>query len=206
MRAGSLLRALAAGSRLAASLPAGLLFAIAALLVPALALADPHTGVGLFGGLAVHKGNVQLADGEVFGFTSSGPDAGIEYQRVLTPELSLAGFAEGSLERVDGDASQFYGGASHGVLGIQLRYWEGAKWVGAHVGAYSEALAAKSGSGATDTQASGWGGGLAGGWEGDSGWLVMGRVDLAQVAYTNAVHGLTGIRLIVGYRWRQAAP
>ena len=187
-----------AGTLLAASL-----LGAAALLGPTLARADPHSGLGLMGGFVAHKGNVQVADGEVFGFTSSGLDAGVEYQRVLTPEFSLVGFAAGSLESVGGDASQLYSTAGHGYLGVQLRYWEGGKFVGAQVGAYSEVLLPKPGAGATQTQASGWGVGVAGGFENGNGWFLAGQVDLAQVAYTNAVHGLTGVRLNIGYRFRQ---
>jgi hypothetical protein len=167
------------------------------------AKADPRSGAAVFGGIAVHQGYVKTAGGRASGFLSSGLDAGAEVQQVLGREWSVAGFAQTSAESVAGDAARTYSLASHGILGGEARYWEGAKYVGVHLGAYSEALAAKSGSGAKDTQAVGWGLGLSWGWEGDSGWFAAGQLDLAEVAYTNAVHTLTGIRAHVGYRWKR---
>lgn len=167
------------------------------------ALAEPHSGPGVFGGLAAHQGEVKLATGGTSGFLSSGLEGGAEYQQVVSRDWSLVGFAQTSAETVAGDAGKSYALASHTIAGAEARYWEGPKYVGLHLGGYAEALAAKSKAGAKDTQAYGWGLGLSWGWEGDGGWFAAGQLDLAEVAYSNATHALTGIRVHLGYRWRR---
>jgi hypothetical protein len=168
------------------------------LAMPGAASADPHAGVGVFAGLAAHNGDVALANGGASGFLSAGLDLGGEYQWVLSREFTLAALAQTSAESVSGDAAKTYTFATHNILAPELRYWNGAKFVAIHAGAYAEALTDKSGK---LTQATGWGLGLAGGWEGEAGWFWEAQLDLAQVAYVNAVHGLTGARVHVGYRW-----
>jgi hypothetical protein len=165
--------------------------------------ADPQQGPALIGGVAIHKGDVVVANSQVTDFVSGGLSVGVEYQWVLSPEFTWATYGQTSVEAIDGSAAKSYEATFHNALGAEFRYWEGSKYVGVHGAAYQEAMLAKSGTGAKNTQAPGWALGLTGGWEGNSGWLVTLQVDLAQVTYTNAVHGLTGIRAGIGYRWKQ---
>jgi len=190
------------GIRLGGALAALLLAALAGFL-PALAGAEPQAGFGVLGGLAEHYGQVQLKDGGYSGFASNGLSAGAEYQWLLRPDWTLVGFAQASVESVSGAAADLYVSTSHPFAGIEVRYWDGAKFVGAHAGAFSELLTAKSGAGTSDTQANGMALGVVGGWEGSRGWFAVGQADLAEVAFRNAVHGLTGLRIGLGYRWRR---
>jgi hypothetical protein len=172
-------------------------------LFPLAAQCEPMKGFGAFVGLASHSGSVDYNSGGSSSFKSSGLSLGVDYQFPLNQTLSINPFLMSSSESVGGDAGESYTSTGHGILGVELRYWAERFFVGAHIGNYSEVLIATSGSGASDTSASAIGFGVTGGWQNDDGVFVAAQVDRADFKYSNATHDTTGLRLHIGYRWKQ---
>lgn len=166
------------------------------------AQAAPKNGFSVNGGLINSSTSVTVTGPFLTGLTgsykSSGISLGLDYQFALTESLSLNPFLMTSGESVSNVNNV---SSNHGILGLQLRYWIGDAFVGAHIGSYSEML--KFGNTGISTSASGGGAGLVAGWENPAGGLyVMGQLDSAKLNVTNTDTKLSGVRLSVGYRWK----
>ncbi len=164
--------------------------------------AEPKNGFSVNGGLISSSTNVTITSGFFNGLTgsysSSGLSLGLDYQFTLTESLSLNPFLMTSGESVS-QANNV--SASHGILGVQLRYWIGDAFIGAHLASYSEVL--KYNNLGISTNASGGGAGLAAGWENPNGGLyVLAQFDSAKLNYTNTNTKFADVRLSVGYRWK----
>ncbi len=159
------------------------------------AQAAPKNGFSVNGGLVNSTMNTNL-----FGFyVSGGISLGLDYQIALSENFSLNPFLMTSGEGVSGLGNNV--SANHGILGLQLRYWVGNAFFGAHIGHYSETL--NYNNIGISTNASGGGAGLVAGWENpDGGLYVMGQVDSATINYSNANTTLGAFRFSVGYRWK----
>lgn len=131
-------------------------------------------------------------------YSSSGLSLGLDYQFALTDSLSLNPFLMTSGESVSNVNNVT---ATHGILGLQLRYWIGDAFVGGHLASYSETL--KFGNTGISANASGGGAGLVAGWENPNGGLyVLGQLDSAKLGYANTDTKFNDVRLSVGYRWK----
>ena len=156
------------------------------------AQANPHNGFGLNAGLVNHSRDcVCLAS------TSSGLSLGLDYQFALSNNLSISPFLMTSVESNSNVSGTAF---SHGILGVQLRFWAGGMFFGGHVGNYSEVLS----NGTLSLSGSGGGAGLVAGWENPNGGLyVMGQADSATVKYSGLSDiKISAVRLSVGYRWK----
>lgn len=165
------------------------------------AFAEPKNGFGVNIGLADHSMKATFTQGPpgTASYSSSGLSLGIDYQIALSHYFSLNPFLMTSGESASGDVVSGTS-ASHGILGLQLRYWIDDMFIGGHIARYSEVL---SNSNYGNTSASGPGVGLVLGWEQhDGGLFFMGQLDSAKLAYDDADVKLTGFRLSVGYRWK----
>lgn len=165
--------------------------------------AAPKNGFSVNGGLISSSTTVTITgpilNGLTGSYTSSGFSLGIDYQFALNDSLSLNPFLMTSGEAVSGLGSNV--SAGHGILGLQLRYWVGDAFFGAHIGSYSEVL--KNNNLNLQTSATGGGGGLVAGWENPNGGLyVLGQVDSARLNYAYTNTKLKEVRLSVGYRWK----
>ena len=161
--------------------------------------AAPKNGFGFNAGLASHDMQADMKyGGGTLTYSSSGLSLGIDYQIALSDTLSLNPFFMTSGESASGDTASGTS-AGHGILGLQLRYWMNDVFIGGHVASYSEVLS----DAIASTSASGSGFGLVAGWEQPKGGLfVMGQLDKATIAYSDADVDMTGFRLSVGYRWK----
>ncbi len=177
--------------------------ALALALCAGTAHADPKNGFSVNGGLVSSSMNGTFTTGFLTGlpvtYTSSGISLGLDYQIALNDNFSLNPFLMTSGEGTTGLGNNV--GANHGILGLQLRYWVGDAFLGAHIGHYSETL--NYNNIGISTNASGGGVGLVAGWENPAGGLyVMGQLDSATINYANANTKLGAFRLSVGYRWK----
>ncbi|MGB9092794.1 MAG: hypothetical protein WCB93_01620 [Gallionella sp.] len=177
-----------------------LLLSAAALfvLLTGTALAEPRNGFSLNAGLSSHTMEDQCSF--CISYNSSGLSLGLDYQFALSDKLSINPFLMTS-----GESTSISGvTASHGILGVQLRYWAGDAFFGGHLGAYSEVLTATSGPLSISSRGSGGGAGLVAGWEKpNGGFYVMGQLDSATLKYSGyADTKLSAFRLSVGYRWK----
>ncbi len=165
------------------------------------AFAEPHDGYGLSGGLAVQEidGTFKPPLSGRIEYSGIGLSIGFDYQFVLSPDFSLNPFLMSSSESVSSD-DLIATDAGHGILGIQGRYWFANDFfVGVHIGSYSEVLSV----GSSSVSATGFGYGIAAGWENpDGGLTVAGQMDSVPIRYADSDVDLTGFRLSVGYRWK----
>jgi hypothetical protein len=156
------------------------------------AVAEPKNGFSLNAGLASHN-----RDCGCVASSTSGLSLGLDYQFALSDNLSISPFLMTS-----GETNSNVSGTtvSHGILGVQLRYWAGDMFFGGHLGSYSEVLA----SGGLSLSATGGGAGLVAGWEKpDGGLYVMGQLDSTTVNYSGLSDiKLSAFRLSVGHRWK----
>ncbi len=135
-------------------------------------------------------------------YQSAGLSLGLDYQFAISPNFSINPFLMSSGESTSG-AIVSGTTASHGILGLQLRYWMDDWFIGGHLAGYSEVLSNSVGNTTVSTTAHGGGVGLVGGWENPAGGMfVMGQLDSANLQYTGFTSKLTGFRLSVGYRWK----
>ncbi len=161
------------------------------------AYAGPKDGIGVNGGLTT-----QHMTSPAGSYQSSGVSLGVDYQIALSESVSLNPFLMSSGESVSGTVPTG-NNASHGILGLQLRYWIDNVFIGGHLAAYNETLSLKTGNVTTSTTAGGGGGGLVVGWEKpDGGLFVMGQLDSANIKYQTYTSKQTGFRLSIGYRWK----
>ena len=168
------------------------------------AWAGPEDGFGLAIGSASHDNTGKFTEGSFkgleFDYTSSGLSLAIDYQFTLNDAFSLNILYQASSETVDSkDLSAT--DAGHGIVGLQLRLWFDALFVGGHVGSYSEVLTFEDALGEEQSiSGSGTGYGAVVGIEGDGGLFLTGQVDFATIQYADAETDLMGTR--IGYRWR----
>jgi hypothetical protein len=161
------------------------------------ALAEPRNGFSLNAGLASHTMKDQCAF--CSSYNTSGLSLGLDYQFALSDKLSINPFLMSSAESTNTSGVT----ASHGIFGVQLRYWAGDMFFGGHLAGYSEVLTASSGSLSASVTASGGGAGLVAGWEKpDGGLYFMGQLDSATLKYDFWDKKLSGFRLSAGYRWK----
>jgi hypothetical protein len=161
--------------------------------------AEPANGISLAAGYVMHTESPSLG--------SSGLGVQGDEQYVLRNGITLNPLVMFSDEEADGRTSPtvepdgsirklpIRGTARHMAIAFQVRQYFGSTYIGAHVGLYYryyEGLFAPS-SFATE------GGGIAAGWEGASGWIAGGQVDVTQFALFGAPYG---VRVFAGYRWR----
>lgn len=164
------------------------------------ASAEPRNGVGLNVGLVNDNMDATPTPAGVpFSYSSSGMSLGVDYQIALPPNLSLNPFLMLSSESTSG-ALKPGTTAGHGILGVQLRYWAGDLFVGGHLARYTEALLPPN---TPTVGTSGFGAGLAGGWEQPNGGVyVLGQMDWATLQYVDANVKLSGFRVSAGYRFK----
>ena len=160
----------------------------ATLLSPA--IAAPHLGFSLNAGYASHT---RSCNGCTVSSTS-GLSIGMDYQFPISDRLSASPFLMSSSESSSGYS------VGHGIIGGQLRYWQGDMFVGAHIGSYGEYVSINNSS---SISANGLGTGLVVGWEDPKGGLyVMGQLDSANMNYPGSTVGFTAFRVSTGFRWK----
>ena len=164
--------------------------------------AAPLNGFSLnTGGVSNSMSATLVGNGNSYNYSSAGLSLGIDYQMLVSPTVSFNPFLMTSSESATGAISQGTT-AGHGIFGLQLRYWLGEIFIGAHIANYSEVLINSSNS-ASSTSGAGFGEGIAFGWEpANSNWYWMGQVDSAKIKYSDANVNLSGFRLSIGYRWK----
>ncbi len=161
------------------------------------AQAEPKNGFGLNGGLTT-----QHMTSPAGNYQGNGVSIGVDYQIALSDSFSLNPFIMGSGENASGAVTPGTN-SSHGILGLQLRYWMDNVFIGGHLGIYDETLSLKTGNVTTGTTVSGGGGGLVAGWEKpDGGLFFMGQLDSANLKYQTYTSKLSGFRISIGYRWK----
>jgi hypothetical protein len=161
------------------------------------AQAEPKSGVGVDAGLV--SSHMSATPGN---YQSSGLSLGLDYQFAVSPSVSINPFLMSSGESISG-AVPSGTKASHGLLGLQFRYWIEDVFLGAHLAAYSETLSNTSGNITTSTTANGGGAGLVVGWEQPKGGLfLVGQVDSAKLHYNGYDSKLSDFRVSLGYRWK----
>jgi len=168
------------------------------------AFAAPKQGFGLYGGMASYGSSGKITkgafDGETYNISSSGLSFGGDYQLPVSDNVSLNFLFMTSSEGASSSKLDI-DGATHGLLGVEGRYWFGDYFAGAHVGSYTETLTSSK-AGSSSTSGSGFGAGASIGWaKPDSGLFVMGQYDNATIEYSDAKSNLSGLRAQVGYRW-----
>lgn len=165
--------------------------------VATVAWAEPKQGFGLFGGYAGHS----LSDSSGATWDTSGVSIGVDFQIPISDYLSFNPFLASSGETVDNCSACT---AGHGILGIQLRFWLGDVFLGAHVGSYTEIRTVDTPFGTVSIDGSGSGAGGVIGWEGsDPNVFVALQVDSATIDYEGGGSSdIKGTRLHIGYRWK----
>lgn len=162
--------------------------------------AAPKNGLGVNVGYASHELSGKLDNGRKINYTSSGASYGIDYLFLVSPSFSLSPFFMVSSEKGGGDLRTDTS-VSHGIFGMQGRYWFGPTrdfFIGVHIGRYSEAL-----SNGDTASASGNGLGIAAGWESpDIPLFFIGQFDSTQIEYSDMDGDLTGLRISIGFRWK----
>ncbi len=154
-------------------------------------------------GFGLDAGVVSNHMSDPFGnYQSAGLSFGLDYQFAISPSFSINPFLMSSGESTSGNIVPGTT-ASHGIFGLQLRYWINDWVLGGHLASYSEVLSNSVGNTTVSTTAHGGGGGLVAGWENPAGGMfVMGQLDSANLQYTGFTSKLSGFRLSMGYRWR----
>ncbi len=159
--------------------------------------AEAKNGFGLDAGITSNHMS------EPFGsYQSAGLSVGLDYQFAISPRFSINPFLMSSGESTSGNIVPGTT-ASHGILGLQLRYWINDWFLGGHLASYSEVLSNSVGNTTVSTTARGGGAGLVAGWENpEGGMFLMGQLDSANLQYTGFTSKLTGFRFSLGYRWK----
>ena len=179
-----------------------LLVAVTYILFSCESIADPLNGFSLnAGGVSNNMAATLVSGGGSYNYSSAGLSLGIDYQMMVSPTVSFNPFLMSSSESATGAVTQGTS-AGHGIFGLQLRYWLGDLFLGAHIADYSEVLI-NSSNNPTSTSGSGFGEGLVFGWEpSNTKWYWMGQFDSAKIKYSDANVNLSGFRLSIGYRWK----
>jgi hypothetical protein len=162
------------------------------------ARAEVKSGFGLFGGYVNYNNSTTFKPGYgsgTFTYSSSGVSVGIDYQFAVSDSVSINPFLMSSRESSSVPGAT----ASHGILGLGVRYWPSDVFVGAHIGNYSEVLTNSSGA---SSSATGLGAGFMVGWESKNGLMLLMQTDRATQSYTDSDVVLVAVRLQIGYRWK----
>jgi hypothetical protein len=162
------------------------------------AQAEPGKGFSVFGGLASHSQFATIKPafgGGTLAYSSAGLSIGVDYQFIVAEGITINPFLVSSSEATDLSGLT----AGHGILGVELRYWPGDFFVGAHFGSYSEVLIDASGA---SIGGGGFGAGLSLGGESDGGITYQAQVDRFTVGYSDSDVDVSAFRLQIGYRWK----
>ena len=170
------------------------------------AWARPANGFGLAIGSASHDNTGKFTEGSLkgldFDYTTSGLSLALDYQFKLNDAFSLNVFLQSSSETIDSNDLTATD-AGHGIVGLQLRLWFDAIFIGGHVGNYTEVLTFEDALGEEQSiSGTGSGYGAVVGLEGDGGLFLTGQMDFATIQYSDAETDLVGTRIHIGYRWR----
>ena len=159
--------------------------------------AGPMKGFGLFAGTASHT----TTDEALVETSTSGMGFGLDYQWVFKDILTSRLMMNLSNESLETCANCNY---SNTIVGLEGRYWMGDFFAGLHAGSLSHSVTTENPDGTINDPivGSGSSAGLSLGYEAPGGFIANFLTVFSSIEFEDGTTAdLSGVRLLLGYRW-----